>query len=224
MTIQLFVDLRSQPCRALAIFLKLTGIPHELQYVDLFTGEHKKPEYADKFPLLTVPGLKDGDFYLGETVAIFRYIAAKCDGKFKESWYPKDPKARARVDEYIAFHHTGTRGKCVALFVAEVLVPAFSGKPMDKEKVKTDAENLKQSLDKIEKGFLKDNNFLCGKEITIADIMAVCEFSQFTVNGRDILKDNPKLKAYFERVKAKLQPAFDEIHAKIYAWRDSLQK
>ncbi|XP_054775631.2 glutathione S-transferase theta-1-like [Lytechinus pictus] len=95
---------------------------------------------------------------------------------------------------------------------------------MDKEKVKTDAENLKQSLDKIEKGFLKDKNFLCGKEITIADIMAVCEFAQFTVNGRDILKDNPKLKAYFERVKAKLQPAFDEIHAKIYAWRDSLQK
>ncbi|XP_030847847.1 glutathione S-transferase theta-1-like [Strongylocentrotus purpuratus] len=224
MTIQLYVDLRSQPCRSLAIFLKLMGIPHELQYIDLFTGEHKKPEYADKFPLQVVPGLKDGDFYLGEMVAIFRYLTTKYADKIEDHWYPKDMKSRARVDEYIAFHHTGTRGKCVAIFVAEVLAPAFSGKPVDQEKVKTDAENLKQSLDKIERSFLKDNDFLCGKEISIADIMAVCEFMQFTVNGRDIFKDNPKMKGYMDRVKARLQPALDEINAKLYAWRDSHAK
>ncbi|XP_011677612.2 glutathione S-transferase theta-1 [Strongylocentrotus purpuratus] len=219
MTIQLYVDLRSQPCRAVVMFLKLTDIPHELQYIDIFAGEHKKPEFADKFPLETLPGLKDGDFYLGEMVAIFRYLINKYADKIKDNWYPKDMKSRARVNEYIAFHHTGTRGKCMALFVAEVFDPV-----VDQEKVKTEAENLKQGLDKIEGSFLKDNDFLCGNEISIADIMAVCEFAQFTVNGRDIFKDNPKMKGYMDRVKACLQPAFDEIIVKLYDWRDSLAK
>ncbi|XP_030847850.1 glutathione S-transferase theta-1 [Strongylocentrotus purpuratus] len=219
MTVQLYVDMRSQPCRAVVMFLKLTDIPHELQYIDIFAGEHKKPEFADKFPLQTLPGLKDGDFYLGEMVAIFHYLIAKYANKIEDHWYPKDLEARARVDEYIAFHHTGTRGKCMALFVAEVFAPA-----KDKEKIKTEAKNLKQGLDKIETCFLKDNNFLCGNEISIGDIMAVCEFMQFTVNGRDIFKDNPKMKGHMDRVKARLQPTFDEIHAKIYAWGDSLPK
>ncbi|XP_797646.1 glutathione S-transferase theta-1 [Strongylocentrotus purpuratus] len=219
MTIELYVDLRSQPCRAVAIFLNLMGIPHELKYIDIFAGEHKKPEFADNFPLETLPGLKDGDFYLGEMVAIFRYLTTKYADKIKDNWYPKDLKSRARVDEYIAFHHTGTRGKCMALFVAEVFAPV-----PDQEKIKTEAENLKQGVDKIEQSFLKDNDFLCGKEISIADIMAVCEFAQFTVNGRDILKDNPKMKGYMDRVKACLQPAFDEISVKLCAWRDSHAK
>ncbi|XP_787156.2 glutathione S-transferase theta-1 [Strongylocentrotus purpuratus] len=219
MTIELYVDLRSQPCRAVVIFLKLTGIPHELKYIDIFAGEHKKPEFANNFPLQTLPGLKDGDFYLGEMVAIFHYLINTHADKIEDHWYPKDLKSRARVDEYIAFHHTGTRGKCMALFVAEVFAPV-----PDQDKIKTEAENLKQGLDKIEKCFLKNKYFLCGKQISIGDIMAVCEFAQFTVQNRDIFKDNLQIKGYMNRVKACLQPAFDEVNVKLCDWRDSLAK
>jgi len=223
MSVQLAVDMRSQPCRALAIFLKQTGIPHQLQNVDIFKGEHKTPEYTAKFPLNTVPGLADGDFYLGETVAIFRYLTTTYADMIEDHWYPKDMKARARVDAYMSFHHTGTRGKCIKVFINEVLGP-MHGKPVDEESLKTDVENLKQGLDLIEKSFLKNTDFLCGNEVSIADIMAVCEFSQFIVNGRDIFQGHPKLKAYFDRVKARLNPAFDEMHSMIYSLRDSMKK
>jgi len=223
MSVKLYSDFVSQPCRALAIFLKLSGIPHEIENVNIFEGEHKKPAYIDKFPLLTVPGLQDGDFFLGETVAIFRYLATKYADKIEDHWYPKDKKARARVDAYMSFHHTGTRGICIKVFMNEVLSP-MRGMPVDEESLKTDVENLKQGLDKIGRSFLKNTDFLCGNEISFADIIAVCEFSEFIVNGRDIFEGNPKLKAYFDRVKARLNPTFDEIHSTVYSWRDSMNK
>ena len=59
-------------------------------------------------------------------------------------------------------------------------MPFKTGNPADKESVQADAENLTQGLGTIEKGFLKNNDFLCGNEISFADIMAVCEVTVVT--------------------------------------------
>ena len=53
-------------------------------------------------------------------MAIFRYLAAKYAGKYPDNWYPADVKTRGRVDEYMAYHHTGTRGAVMPVFVSEV--------------------------------------------------------------------------------------------------------
>ncbi|MCZ7565596.1 MAG: glutathione S-transferase family protein [Burkholderiales bacterium] len=67
----------------------------ELQIVDLMTGEHMKPPYADMNPNKLVPLLEDGDFRLSESAAILRYLARKS----KSPAYPSELQARARVDE-----------------------------------------------------------------------------------------------------------------------------
>ena len=43
------------------------------------------------------------------SVAIYRYLTAKYPDKVPDFLYPKDVEKRAKVDEYLAWHHTGTR-------------------------------------------------------------------------------------------------------------------
>jgi len=218
------MDMRSQPCRALLLFLKASGIPYEIEFIDIFKGDHQTPAYTAKFPFPLVPGMSDGDFHLGETIAIFRYLTNKYAGTFPDHWYPADPQVRGRVDEYMAYHHTGTRGAVMPVFASEILIPMKTGKKVPKEQIDEEIEKMEKGLLNLEKGFLKDNDFLLGKDICFADLLCMNELIQFMVNGHDILASRPKLKAYVERVKTKLGLSFDEVNFMLYAWRDSYQK
>ena len=50
------------------------------------------------------------------------------------------------------------------------------------------------------------------------------QMMQNTIHGRDVTEGRPKLKAYVDRVKNRLNPVFDEVHEVVYAWRDSYNK
>ena len=52
------------------LFASEEGIDLDYQVVDLFTGEHLKPEFAAINPSSLVPVLEDGDFRLTESSAI----------------------------------------------------------------------------------------------------------------------------------------------------------
>nr|XP_054767423.1 glutathione S-transferase theta-1-like [Lytechinus pictus]XP_054767463.1 glutathione S-transferase theta-1-like [Lytechinus pictus] len=223
MVVKVYTDFRSQPGRALLIFLKNTKIPFEIVEVNLRVGDHKTPEFVKITPLCTVPAIQDGDFSMGETVAIIKYLATKYADLVPDHWYPKDLEKRARVDEYMAFHHTGTRGGCCSIFVSEVLVPLYSkGKEhASDERLTRDKENLTKRLDKLENAFLRDNDWLAGDDISVADVLAVCEMMQNTVNGRDVTEGRPKLRAFLDRVKNRLKPSFDEVHNAWYAMWDT---
>ena len=53
-------------------------------------------------PLQKVPVLKDGDFTLTESVAMFRYLAR--EKEVEDHWYPRD--SRAQVDTTVHLHCT----------------------------------------------------------------------------------------------------------------------
>lgn len=73
----------------------------------------------------------------------------------------------------------------------------------------------------LDKYFLKDKEFLCGDDISIADILAVCELMQLHVIDEDgIIQQNEKVKAWFTRVKSRLGPAFDDGHRIVYKVHD----
>ena len=65
-------------------------------------------------PLQKVPVLKDGDFTLTESVAMFRYLAR--EKEVEDHWYPREARAQARVDEYLEWQHLGTRMNCAGYF------------------------------------------------------------------------------------------------------------
>jgi glutathione S-transferase len=85
----------STTSRPILLFAAESGIQLELQVVDLMTGEHLGADYTKINPNQQVPVLEDGDFRLTESSSILKYLADKIDSPA----YPKDLKARARVNE-----------------------------------------------------------------------------------------------------------------------------
>ena len=107
MSLKVFADLMSQPSRALVIFCRAASIPHELVNIRINAGDNKTEEFAKMNPFLNVPVIKDGDFALAESVAIFRYLAR--EKSVADHWYPREIKGQSRVDEYLELQHLNTR-------------------------------------------------------------------------------------------------------------------
>lgn len=73
----------------------------------------------------------------------------------------------------------------------------------------------------LDQYFLKDKNFLCGSEISIADLLAVCELMQLhVVDEVNIVHQNDRIREWFSRVKDRLGSAFDEGHIIVYKVHD----
>merc|ERR1712002_933825 len=69
MSLKVYADLMSQPARAVVIFCRAAGIPHQHVPVRITAGDTKTEEYLAMNPLGKVPVLKDGEFVLTEPVA-----------------------------------------------------------------------------------------------------------------------------------------------------------
>ncbi|XP_041756364.1 glutathione S-transferase theta-1-like isoform X2 [Coregonus clupeaformis] len=206
--LEVYLDLLSQPCRAIHIFLNCNKISHTVKTVAIRKGENRTPEYTKLNPMQKVPVMVDNDFVLTE-----RY-------NVPSNWYPRHPERRARVDEYTAWHHTNTRPHAAKVFIMEVLLPRMTGQPTDPLKVERALADLGDTLEKLENMFLKRQPFLCGDDISLADLLAMCELMQPLGGGRDILKDRPKLLSWKSRVQSALGDSFDEAHIVLYRLRD----
>ncbi|XP_043924324.1 glutathione S-transferase theta-1-like [Protopterus annectens] len=216
--LQVYVDRLSQPSRAVLIFLRVNNISHTEIPVALRRGEQKTPEFTKLNPMQKVPVIVENGFVLTESDAILKYLATK-EG-IPDHWYPCEPQHRAKVDEYTAWHHTNTRIHAAKVFIHEVLLPRMTGQPTDQKKLASLIASLDGTLDKLETMFLKDQAFLCGHDITLADLLAICELTQLLASGHDALKNRPKLLAWQNRVKSALGDEFDEVNNILYRLRD----
>lgn len=84
------------------------------------------------------------------------------------------------------------------------------------EDQKAAIEALKGTLDSFEKNFLKDNKFIGGDEITIADLMAIGELIAVDCLGIYVGKGRPKVEAWHNRCKEALGSHYDEAHKTLY--------
>ncbi|XP_066937414.1 glutathione S-transferase theta-1-like isoform X3 [Macrobrachium rosenbergii] len=207
---KLYVDLMSQPSRAVYIFMKNNNFPFETKRIDLAKGEHRTEEYAQINPFQLVPAIDDNGFKLTESVAILRYLSRKPN--VPDHWYPKELQAQAKVDEYLEWQHLNTRLNCAMFFQHKFLRPKMFGVEVNQKKVDEFQSRMETTLEQFETIWLKDKPFLAGSEITIADLLAACELEQPSMAGYDILEGRPILAAWYKRVKDALQPHYDEGH------------
>ncbi len=189
----------STTSRPVMLFAAENDIPLTLQVVDLFTGEHVQPPYAAINPNKLVPVLEDGDFILTESAAILKYLADKIGSPA----YPKDLKARARVNERMDWTNTQL---CIDLVYALVYPQIFDTHKRRSDEAQTATlergkERAQAWLKVLDEHVLgADNKYLCGDQITIADYHAASYVALTEVIGSD-LAAYPNVKRWLGRMK-----------------------
>ncbi|XP_064024536.1 glutathione S-transferase theta-1-like [Pogoniulus pusillus] len=211
MGLELYLDMLSQPCRAVYIFARANNIPFEFKHVDLNKGEHRTKEFQKVNMLMTVPALKDDSFTLAESIAILLYLSRKF--KTPDHWYPAELQKRARVDEYLSWQHTTIRVKGNNMMLYKVLLPVITGKPVPAEKMQSLTEELNVVLNQFEEKFLQDKPFIAGTEVSLADLLALEEIMEPLVVGHDPFEGRQKLAAWRRRVEGAVgQQLCQEAH------------
>jgi glutathione S-transferase len=190
----------STTSRPVMLFAAESGIPLEMQVVDLFTGEHVQPPYAALNPNKLIPTLQDGDFILTENSAILKYLADKIDSPA----YPKDLQQRARVNERMDWTSTQLCSDLVYALVYPQIFDSHKRRSDEAqtatlERGKARAQAWLEVLDKHVLG--SGNAWLCGNAITIADYHAAAYVAMAEVIGSD-LSAYPNVKQWLGRMKA----------------------
>ena len=194
--LELYIDYLSQPSRAIIAFCKINNIPNKLVEIRIFEGKNRTPEFKAINPMMQVPAIKDGDFTLGESHAILRYLARS--RQVPDNWYPKDFKKQALVDRYLDWHHNFLRyGSSTTVY--NKLVAEKKNLPKRGVEEETKAI-LKRSLQLIDNFFLGPaKQFLANNEVSIADLSAASEVLQLLLIDFD-LKPYTHLCAWLKRM------------------------
>ena len=166
----------------------------------------QKDDYLARSPMGKAPFLEIDGEYLRESQVICEYLEEAYPQK---PLLPKDPLARAKVRELVAF---------IELHLELVVRPMYGmlagGKPVSDERrqrVEKDAAKGVRAL----KAAAKFDPYIAGKDLSIADCAAFIHLPLVTVVtknffGRDFLEDIPQLKPYLKMLGER--PAFAKVN------------
>lgn len=158
----------STTSRPILMLASEEGIALDCQVVDILSGEQMQPAFGAVNPNRLVPVLEDGDFRLTESSAILKYLAEKAGS----AAYPKDLKARARVNEAMDwFNANFYKDYGYGLIYPQVL--PHHRRPDDRAQagaVEWGRDRSRAWLGILDAHMLGHGNaFLCGDRVTIAD-------------------------------------------------------
>ncbi|XP_077895000.1 glutathione S-transferase theta-2B-like [Ictidomys tridecemlineatus] len=222
MGLELYLDLLSQPCRAVFIFAKKNGIPFQLRTVHILKGQNCSKEFLQINSLQKVPVLKDGDFILTESSAILIYLS--CKYQVADHWYPSDLQTRSQIQEYLGWHADNIRSIFGVTLWIRVLAPLI-GIQVPEEKVNRNRTYMDHALQQLESKFLGDKPFLVGQQVSLADLMLLEELIQPVAVGYDVFVGRPRLAAWRGRIEAFLDTElWQEAHGPIFNILEQMAK
>lgn len=178
MALKLFIEHMSQPSRAVMSLVHQEKIPHELINIRLSKHEHKTENFKSQFPLGTVPSMSHSEVNLSESHAILIYL---CENfKTSDNWYPKQANYRAKVNEYLHWHHSNTRVAFGHHIYNKFMGPAIYNRPTDPKVLENCLKVQKKVLNYLENS-LKSSYIGGTREPSIADLSCFCEISQMKI-------------------------------------------
>lgn len=216
---KLYCHPASTTSRIVMLFIAEEAPEVQLQTVDIFSGEHMKPEYADINPSHMVPVLEDGDFRLTECSAILKYLADK-----KESpSYPRGLQERARVNEMMDWLNTNLY-RDIAYGVVYPQAFPLHKRRSDEAQASTVAWGVEKSRNWLkildERLIGTGKKYLCGDRLTIADYMGSqvvgvgeligCDFAQY-----------PNVARWMERMKS--LKSWGRVHEVFHGFAGSIR-
>ena len=196
---KLYYHPASTTSRPLMLFAAESGIKMDMQVVDLFTGEHYQPPFAEGVnPNKQVPVLEDDGFRLTESATILKYLAVKT----KSPLYPEGLKERARVNERIDWINTQlNRDLCYGLVYPQAF--PHHKRPSDEHQKGTLSwakERAAGWLKVLNDHIIGKNEYLCGSQITLADYYGASFVATSNIIGSD-LAAYPNIKRWLGNMK-----------------------
>ncbi|XP_011302060.1 glutathione S-transferase 1-1 [Fopius arisanus] len=201
MSIDLYYQPFSAPCRAVMLTAEALGLTLNYKSLDILNGEQFTPDYEQMNPLKSIPFIVDDDYKLGESRAIMGYLV---DQYGEESGlYPTGASERAVVQQRLQFD-VGTLYKWVAAYYYPVV---FRG---ETEYNEGNYEKLKEAFQILDK-LLEGNDWAAGSDMTIADLSLLSTVTTAEAFGFD-LEEYSNVAEWLERVKS-TAPGYDTANA-----------
>lgn len=185
---KLYYHPASTTSRTVMLYAAEEASPIDFHVVDLFTGEHLKPDFAAINPNCLVPCLEDEGFRLTECSTILKYLADKQGSPS----YPTDLRERARVNEAMDWFNTNFYRDFAYGFVYPQLFPHHKRRSDEAQAAtvewgKQKSQHWLRILDQNLLG--SSRRYLCGDRPTIADYLGAemldlgtvirCDFSTY---------------------------------------------
>ena len=179
------------------------GLQWETTWLDLPSGEHKKPEYLAINPVGKVPALIDDGIIVHDSTIINEYLE---DTRAQHPLLPRDPVKRARARAFEDYADAYLMPSLFKIFWQ-------MRKPEEEREREKIAEGEREARDHFAylDRELKDREHFAG-EFSLADISFIPPLANLERAGFPIPGDFPNLKAWWERMKAR--PSFKE------SWQD----
>ena len=111
----------------------------------------------------------------------------------------------------------------VCLFVCplQCIRPRHTGEPTSEAQIKFAEGKMKNALNVVESYFLKNKKFVAGDEMSIADLLFLCEVTQYWNCNINLCEGRPNMTRWLSECQKILAPHFDELHKRNYELRDS---
>jgi glutathione S-transferase len=165
-----------------------SGLPYEIQRVDIRAPEHPKPDLRAVNPMGKLPALEDGAAKLGETAAVLLYVADKAGSAKKLAPAIDDPR-RGRFLQML-------------MFGATVMEPAVMDR-MSKKDVNAsqlgwgDYGRMEQVLLEA----IPADGWMFGPEFTAADLYVASSLA--FLMGFNMMDKKPSFEAFVARASAR---------------------
>ncbi len=151
------------------------------------------PEFLALNPCAMVPVIQDGDFTLWESNTIIRYLVANYPGA---DLYPTEPRARARVDQWIDWQASELNRSWSYAFTSLV---RRSPDYQDSAALARGIEQWSKNMDILNRQLEKTGAYVSGERFSLADIPIGLSVNRWfeTPLGH---QDYPAVRTYYERL------------------------
>lgn len=205
---KLYMHPVSTTSRPVVLLAELAKIPLEEVVVDLMKGEHHAAPFVAMNPTKLVPVLDDEGFILTESSAILKYLAEKVGSPL----YPKDLRARARVNERMDWFNTNFYRDWGYNLIYPQLFPHHNrgSEELTNAAVAWGKKNSAAMLEVLDRTILGSSAYVCGSEMTIADVFG----SQLVGLGEIVRADfssYPNVQRWLDSMKA--LPEWKKVNA-----------
>jgi glutathione S-transferase len=174
------------------------GLPHELEEINLFKGEHRSAEFRELNPHQKVPVWQEEGLTLRESNAILVHLGRT---RHSELW-PIESRWEALAMQWLFFESCSLTSYCGALWWNDVVCKAMGREGSAQAVLDHAVEELERSLGVMEQ-HLTGREFMLGKCYSLVDCSLGVAAAMLKGTRLELPERWPNVAAYSERIRAR---------------------